>query len=282
MRVVDSHIHLFPPEVAANRGRFIELDPAFGELYHNPRARLATVDEALASMDAAGVDHAVVQGFGWTDPVLCSAHNDYLDDVVRRHPDRFSAFGAVQPRDAGRATAEVDRLARLGFRGIGELMPHLQGYSLADEQVMAPVAEATTALGLVLLTHASEPVGHAYPGKGDVTPQTILALAERWPELTIVAAHWGGGLPFYELMPEVAAAARNVYYDTAASPLLYRMDVYQTVVSIVGPQRVLFGTDYPLLQQRPFLRRLRATGLPEDALAQILRANAMRVLNLGG
>jgi hypothetical protein len=161
-------------------------------------------------------------------------------------------------------------------------MPHLQGYSLADEQVMAPVAEAATALGLVLLTHASEPVGHAYPGKGDVTPQTILALAERWPELTIVAAHWGGGLPFYELMPEVAAAARNVYYDTAASPLLYRMDVYQTVVGIVGPQRVLFGTDYPLLQQRPFLRRLRAAGLPEDALAQILRANAMRVLNLGG
>ncbi len=282
MRVVDFHVHLFPPEVAANRGRFIELDPAFGQLYHNPRARLPSVEEALASMDDAGVDHAVVLGFGWADPVLCAAHNDFLDDVVRRFPDRFSAFGVLQPRDADRAAAEVDRLSRLGFRGIGELMPHLQGYSLADQRVMGPVAEAALARGLPILTHASEPVGHAYPGKGDVTPRTILELAERWPELTLIAAHWGGGLPFYELMPEVAAAARNVYYDTAASPLLYRVDVFRIVVELVGPERILFGTDYPLLQQRPFLHRLYAAGLEESALARILGENAVRVLGTGG
>jgi predicted TIM-barrel fold metal-dependent hydrolase len=278
VRVVDFHIHLFPPEVAADRGKYIELDPAFGQLYHNPRNRLPTAEEALASMDAAGVAHAVVMGFGWTDGVLCSAHNDFLDDLVRRHPDRLSAYGAIQPNGPARAAAEVDRLSRLGFRGIGELMPHLQGYSLADERAMGPVAEAAIALGLPIATHSSEPVGHAYPGKGDVTPQTILRLAERWPDLVVVAAHWGGGLPFYELMPEVAAAARNVYYDTAASPLLYRADVFRIVAEIVGPDRILFATDYPMVQQRPFLRKLYAVGLPEATLRRVLGENAARLL----
>jgi len=278
MPVIDFHIHLFPPEVAANRGRFVELDPAFGLLYHNPRARLPSVEETLGAMDAAGVDHAVVLGFGWVDPILCSAHNEFLDDVVRRYPDRLSAFGAIQPREPERAAVEVERLSRLGFKGVGELMPHLQGYALADERTMAPVAEAALAAGLPVLTHASEPVGHDYPGKGDVWPGSVLALAERWPELTIIAAHIGGGLPFYELMPEVAAALRNVYYDTAASPLLYRESVYRTVVDLVGPERVLFGTDYPLLQQRAFLHRLRAAGLTEEELGKVLGGNAARLL----
>lgn len=280
MQVVDCHIHLFPPEVLADRGKFVELDAGFALLYGDPRRRLVRAEEAIESLDAAGVAHAVAVGFGWSDLAVCSAQNDYLADVMRRYPRRFSAFGSVQPKDARRTVAEVGRLARLGFRGIGELMPHLQGYSLADPSVMSPVAEAAEAHGLIVLSHSSEPVGHAYPGKGDVTPQAILALAERWPALKIIAAHWGGGLPFYELMPEVAAATRNVCYDTAASSLLYRADVFRVVADVAGPERILFGTDYPLLSHRPFLRKVRASGLDEQALRQILGGNAIRLLDL--
>ena len=66
------------------------------------------------------------------------------------------------------------------------------------------------------------------------------------PALKLVLAHWGGGFPFYELMPEVRRAAANVYYDTAASPLLYDAAVFRWVAGMVGAGKVLFGTDYPL------------------------------------
>jgi predicted TIM-barrel fold metal-dependent hydrolase len=278
--IVDFHVHLFPPEVVANQARFLERDAAFARLYGSRRHNLPALEEAIASMDEAGVDHAVVLGFGWVDPGLCAFHNDFLADAIHRYPARLSAFAAVQPLSGLVAAAEVERAARLGLRGIGELMPHLQGYCLDDEHVVGPVAEAAIANGLPVLTHASEPVGHSYVGKGDVGPRAILSLAERWPDLSIVAAHWGGGLPFYELMPEVAAAARNLYYDTAASPYLYRDEVFRTVTELVGADRVLFGTDYPLLGHRRFLRRLREVGLGDDALRLILGGNASRLLHL--
>lgn len=234
----------------------------------------------LGQAAQAGVDRLVVLGFGWSDPGLCVAHNDYLADLIQRFPDQLSAFGAVQPAAGSGVATEVERIARLGLKGIGELMPHLQGYSLADSRVVGPMAEAASALGLIVLTHASEPVGHEYPGKGSVSPREILALAERWPTLRIVAAHWGGGLPFYELMPEVAAVARNIYYDTAASPFLYRSTIIRIAAEIVGSDRILFGSDYPLLPWRRYLTRLRKSGLSESDVARVLGGNAERLLGL--
>ena len=52
--------------------------------------------------------------------------------------------------------------------------------------------------------------------------------------MTVIAAHWGGGLPFYALMPEVREALENVYFDTAASHLLYDATVYRRVIELVG------------------------------------------------
>jgi hypothetical protein len=278
-QVVDFHVHAFPPEVEQRRERFAALDAGFAALYSSPKARIATADAVLTEMAAAEVDHSVLLGFGWSDPGLCREHTAYLCDAARANPDRLTAFAALQPRDP-RASAAVAGAATLGARGIGELMPHLQGYALDDESTIGPMAEAAAALGLIVLTHASEPVGHAYPGKGDVSPRTLLAFVRRWPELRVVAAHWGGGLAFYELMPEVAEATRRLWYDAAASPLLYHHQVYQSVVDITGPERVLFGSDYPLLGQARCLRRLRASGLAPEALARVVGGNAVRLLGL--
>jgi predicted TIM-barrel fold metal-dependent hydrolase len=74
-------------------------------------------------------------------------------------------------------------------------------------------------------------------------------------------------------MPEVRAALRNVYYDTAATPYLYGDEIFRHVMAW-APTKVLFGTDYPLISQARFLRRLRDTGLDDDALDRVLWRNA--------
>jgi predicted TIM-barrel fold metal-dependent hydrolase len=129
--------------------------------------------------------------------------------------------------------------------------------------------------------HVSEPIGHDYPGKGTSTPARLLKVLETFPDLRVVAAHWGGGMPFYELMPEVRTAAINLAYDSAASTYLYEHRVFETVIELVGHDRVLFASDYPLLKQAPLLNRLRQRpGLSDFALASVLGENAVRIYGL--
>ena len=96
----------------------------------------------------------------------------------------------------------------------------------------------------------------------------------------MVCAHWGGGLPFYALMPEVKKAMKNVFFDTAASPFLYSPQIYNQVIQLVGADRILFGTDYPLLKQRRMVDEVSELGLAEEVRGLILGRNAQRILRI--
>lgn len=276
--IVDFHTHIFPPEIVARRAAFLTRDPWLEELYGSPKAKMATAEDLIASMEADGVDVSVTFPFGWRDPGLAEECNSYVLDVMRRYPGRIIGLAAIQPLAGGRALAELERCARAGMPGFGELMPHGQGYRLSDTRLLAPVVEAALHLGLFCMTHASEPVGHLYQGKGDVTPAELQAFITAFPQLRIVAAHWGGGFPFYELMPEVHAAAANVWYDSAASLYLYRPEVYTTVARIAGPEKILWGSDFPLIRQGRMLEYARSSGLGERELVMALGENAAALL----
>jgi predicted TIM-barrel fold metal-dependent hydrolase len=278
--VVDAHTHAFWPEVAARRDRFLTRDPWFEELYADPRAGVVTVEELLASMDAAGIAQAVVCGFPWRDSGLCREHNDYLAEAWASSRGRLAWLGIVSPGSGAEAVREAERVYRLGAAGLGELNADAQGFDLARPALMADVIEFCTAEAGPVLLHASEPVGHRYPGKGTATPEKLVTFLTAFPNLRVVLAHWGGGLPFYELMPEVAAAAANVVYDSAASTYLYRFDIFRSVLDVIGPERVLFASDYPVLHQGRFLRRVLASGLRPEEVGPVMGANARRIYGL--
>ena len=275
MPVIDFHTHIFPPHILAQRRSYQQRDNWFGQLYADPKAKMVTADELVAAMDAAGVDKSVTFGFSWADQGLCREANDYVLESVSRWPDRLIGFALVNPVAPG-AAAEVERCLHRGLSGLGELMPDGQGYAL-DAAQLDEVIRLMTHWRRPVLIHAGEPVGHAYAGKSQSTLQPFYQLALRHPEATLVAAHWGGGLFFYELMPEVQKALRHVYYDTAASLYLYRDDIFALAERIV-PNKVLFATDYPLIGQEHFLRRVRAAQVQADTLQAMLGDNAAQVL----
>jgi len=278
--IIDFHTHVFPPRIKQNRSQYIDNDPCFAMLYSKKEARLATAEELIESMDRAGIDVSVIVNTGWTTHELCVETNDYILESVARYPKRLIGFCAVQPQSPEAAIAEIERCARGGIKGVGEMRPDMQLFDLGDEEATQPIVEALRKHQLILLTHASEPVGHDYPGKGIITPDRLYPFITNFPDLTIVCAHWGGGLPFYALMPEVKQAMKNVFFDTAASPFLYSPQIYNQVIQLVGADKILFGSDYPLLAQARLLQEINSADLSEEAKSLILSGNAQRLLNI--
>ena len=239
--VVDSHCHILPANFRTRSDDLLARDATFAALFSGDNPRMATSDSLIEAMDEAGISWSVAMGLGWTDQSLAVEANDYIIQSMERFPGRVAGLCSVSPAWGDAAVAEVERCAAAGLRGIGELHPDTQGFDITDRSLMTPLMEAAHGLGLPVVVHCSEPVGHQYPGKGRTTPEKIYRFIQNFPGNTLVCAHWGGGLPFYALMPEVPEVIRNVYFDTAASPFLYRPEVFATVVGLVGADRVLFG-----------------------------------------
>jgi predicted TIM-barrel fold metal-dependent hydrolase len=253
----------------------------FAELYASPRASMATADDLLAAMDEAGVDCAAIAGFAWTDADRCRRHNDAMLDAAARSDGRLIALCGVPPGDPDRAVREMERCAAAGTRGFGELRLSSTDGDLFDDDALATVAGAAARLDLPLMIHASEPVGHRYPGKAGGPLERIWRLCEDNPDVTLILAHLGGGLPFYAFMPEVAAQFQRTYVDTAATPWLYRPEVYRAVLNLVGQGHLLFGSDFPLRHPRDDIRLLLQAGLSDDVCRAVLGENAARLFHLG-
>ena len=277
--IIDTHTHIFPPSVRDHRESYLERDATFRELYSNPKACIATAEELFESMDEAVIDRSVVCGFGWTDAELCREHNEYLLETAAQSDGRLIAFCTIQPSEKG-ARDDLKRWAARGAHGLGELRPESQGYSLIDSDEADLLSWAADAYDLVLLFHASEPVGHAYPGKKGLPVEQLGRFVADFPGVAVVGAHWGGGLPFYALMPEMREAMERTYVDTAATGLLYGPDVAARVIDLIGAKKVLFGSDFPLVSQRDALRALRDAPMPDEARPLIEGENARELLRL--
>ncbi len=277
--IIDAHTHIFPPEISTEKDKFLRKDSWFAELYTNPKARLASAEDLITSMDRNGIDTSVICGFAWKDAGLIRLTNDYLADAVQKYPSRCIAFATVNPI-AKDCTQEIERCAELGFRGIGELMPAGQRYALSDSAALRPLAETARERNLIILTHTSEPVGHVYAGKEQVFPQELAAFLAAFPENKVIAAHWGGGLPFYHLMPEIRALAKNCWYDCAAAAYLYDPAVFSAALySGVLPEHIVWGSDYAIISQKKMLAYIRSANIETTVLEAALGLNMQRLLD---
>jgi hypothetical protein len=291
--VIDSHIHLYPPEVCRDPSGWAEAqgEPGWSRCVAPTDRRSiqgwADIDRLLSDMDRAGVERCVLLGWYWERQVTCDLQNEWYGACVKLHPDRLSAFAAAQPGSGTRAVEGARKALDSGLAGLGELHPTAQGFSFSDEGWHG-LAELAGQRGVPITLHVSDPAA-SVPGAVPTPLDSYVRTAGEFPSTRLILAHWGGGLPFLELNPKVAAALRNVFYDSAASPLLYSPSVYRRVADLVGPERILFGSDYPLLSHpretrepgfERSIRDARGSGLTEAELERVMGGNLRRLLSL--
>ncbi|MDD5093784.1 MAG: amidohydrolase family protein, partial [Dehalococcoidia bacterium] len=151
--IIDFHTHIVPPEIKERRHDLALRDQCFRDLFADPKARLATAEDLIESMDHDGIDISVVLNFGWASADLCRETNDYIMESVSRYPERIVGFCSVQPNSKD-AVSEIERCARGGIRGIGEMMPDIQGFDLGNKTLMSPIIEAAKETNMCILTHS--------------------------------------------------------------------------------------------------------------------------------
>lgn len=292
MPVIDAHVHLYPRDVDA--------DPAAWAAAQGERhwAALCTrkrrdgrcvqtlpgIDELLLALDAAGIARAVLLGWYWEKPETCAWQNRFYAACVRAHPDRLSAFATLHPASGRESTLREIRRARdEGLIGLGELSPHSQAHAI-DDPVFAEMLQLAGELRMPVNLHVTDPASRPYVGRIETPLRDFVRIARAHPRTTFILAHWGGMLPLVH--PDASAAALpNVFYDTAASPLLYDAGVWSRALPRFGADRVLFGSDFPLnlypkLDELPGLVRLAAEARAGGADDRVLGRNAARILGL--
>jgi hypothetical protein len=278
--ILDFHTHVFPSDFREDRSPFFSGESAFESIYRSPRARLAGVHELLNHMDEEEVEKSVIFGFPWEIEDHYRRHNDYILEAVNRHPARLIGFCTFSSLSAG-AAEETERCLHGGLSGVGELAVYGTGFSNEVIVRLKEVMGICSDRNVPVLVHTNEPVGHLYPGKAPMTLHQIYTFLQSYPLNRIVLAHWGGGIFFYGLMKrEVKEVLRNVWVDTAASPFLYTPEIYRIAGEILGFERILFGSDYPLLKPPRYFQEIASVNLPPRAFDLIAGENAAALLGL--
>lgn len=290
--IIDCHTHAYPPELSA--------DPIAWATKHNEPhwAKLvapgerpsiqdwATPERMLSDMDAAGVDQAILLGWYWENEANCRWHNTVIADWVKTAPDRFIGFAAIQPQ--ANVTAQLEAAAELGLRGVGELHQGVQGFN-ADSADWHEMTKWCALHNWPINLHVTGTKGRQHPDAVATPHDAVFALATSAPNATIILAHWGGDLLLPEegeVTPEIPG---NVYFDCSASPLLHPASVFQQALRLAGPDKILFGSDYPLRifpreQSRAnfsqYLRYIKVqTQLDPETLEALLGENFKRLLD---
>lgn len=208
--------------------------------------------------------------------------NELIAEASRQHADVFIGFGSVDPNKGSAAVAEVERISALGLRGV-KFHPSLQAFAPDDERHF-PIFARCEALGLVAVFHTgTSGIGARRPGGQGIRldyarPIRLDSVAAAFPRLHVIAAH--GGWPWHLELIAVALHKTNLLIDISGwAPRYLPAELVREMGGRLQDQFV-FGSDYPFIHPSRCLGELEALGLPAKALDKLLRANALRLLDL--
>lgn len=257
--IIDFHTHCYPRPLAEKVAR---TDPSPWRL------PVPTSDDLLAQMARAGVDLSVVLPVA-TRPDTVRDTNQFAQSV---QCGRLLSFAAIHP-DSPNCLELLDEIAELGVKGV-KFHPPFQHFSL-DNPKYRPLYRKIGDLRLITVIHP----GRALPEKEHYCyPSTFSHVADDFQGAPVILAHMGGIL--IEKAETDLLSHLPIYLDTALWPIFMSQERFLRLIDQVGPDRVLFGTDYPYAVSTDCVKHIQALPLSREEQAQILSGNALRLLRL--
>ena len=281
MQAIDMHVH--PPRQPGLPE--VEMDPHLRR-YFRVKWVPQDADEMAAKYrewDILGVIFTVDSETSTGEP---PDTNDYVAGIVRKYPEQFIGFAAVDPWKGKWAVDEVDRsVNELGLRGL-KLHPVHQAFFPNDTRFY-PLYEKCAELGVPVLVHtgfagagAGMPGGGGFKLKYSAPIPGIDDVAADFPELTIIMAHpaW----PWVDEQIAVALHKPNVYIDLSGWAPRYIPPALVREANTRLRDKMLFGSDFPYLSPDRWLQEFEALEIRDDVRPKVLLENAKKVLGLEG
>jgi predicted TIM-barrel fold metal-dependent hydrolase len=280
IRAIDIHVHPNDDEAIRSGGEYLE----WAKRHFRDAAPDAIPIEATAEMYRRHHMMAVLLGKdARTNTKLPAIANDSIARAVRDHPDVFFGFGSVDPhQDIGWCVEEVRRCHELGLVGL-KFQQAVQGFA-PNEDRYYPIYQTVAELGMVCLFHmGTTGIGAGAPGGMGLRleycrPILVDGVAADFPELTIIGAH--PGWPWTDELLAMAVHKGNLFIDLSGWAPKYFPPMLVQYARTLLKDKVLFGTDWPLLTVERWEKEFAALDFPRDVVQKIMLTNAMRVLGL--
>lgn len=261
MGYIDIHTHIFPDALAEKTIPFLEEEG-------NVKAVLnGKLSDLLNSMDRADIEKSAT--------CFIATRPEQFENILRFsekiRSDRIIPLPSIHP-DGDKRLDQIQEIAANGFAGI-KLHPYYQQFSL-DEDRMLPVYEKLCETGLVLVMHTGFDI--AFPRDPIASPERILNVIKRFPELKMVTTHLGAWDQWEDV--EKVLLGKPVYMDISFSLHMTDRDYARQFLLRHPKEYVLFGSDSPWADQRETINQLRSLELGEERERLILRDNAQNLL----
>ncbi|MBE6564381.1 MAG: amidohydrolase [Ruminococcaceae bacterium] len=260
--VFDAHCHIYPDKIAEKAAI------AIGRFYDMAMYTDGSVATLLKNGEKAGITHFLVHSVA-TNPAQVQSINSFLSQTVEQYPDRFVGFGSLHPHSEN-LEEDIAHICELGLHGV-KLHPDVQGFAIDSPEAIDMCSRFAGKLPLLV---------HAGDKRFDFShPAQILTLCKALPNLTVIAAHFGGWSEWDEAA-DLLPGLPNLYVDTCSSLYALKPERAAELVRTFGADRVLFGVDFPMWDPSEELDRFFALPLTDEEREKILYQNAFDLLGL--
>lgn len=261
--VIDVHTHVYPPKIAE------KAVDATGGFYGVGHEQSGLTKDLYACMDAAGIDVSLIHSVA-TTPKQVGAINEFLAETANASGGKLVGLGTLHP-DSPDQAADVRHLAGLGLCGV-KLHPEIQGYAVDDARSLRICALCEEA-GLPLLLHAGD---RRYDCSN---PNRLIPMLRQFPRLKVIGAHLGGW-SIYEEAAKQLVGIENLWFDCSSTFYWLEPVRAKALIRMLGTDRVMFGSDYPMWTPENELQTLFDLGFTDSELENILSKTAQAVFGL--
>jgi predicted TIM-barrel fold metal-dependent hydrolase len=279
---IDTVVNIWTEEAVSYRpgwrdGFFVD------KMHANPKnVKGVSLEECIRQMDAAGIRRSFLVSTKCGPKGPAQTYHlpvRLVAEAIQKYPDRFSGLAGIDPTEGMAGVREFEKAIReYGFVG-AHCYP--QWFELApDNARYYPFYAKCIELDVPFLLHIGQSMVYApdYPRRSVGRPITLDAVACDLPELKIVASHIG--IPWHDEMIAMAWKHKNVYIGSDAHSPKYWPKSFVHYINTYGQDKVMFGTDYPLLDFDRCMKEIEALNLRPEVLPKFLRDNAARVYKI--
>ncbi len=255
-KIIDSHCHVYPDKIAE------KASASTGDFYKMPSRLDGKISTLLARGKAAGISHFIIQSVA-TTPKQVSHINRFIADAVASGEGHFTGLGTLHP-DSDRIDEEFDEILALGLKGV-KLHPDIQKVGIDDPRMQRIYERCRGVLPILM---------HTGDSRFDYSnPNRMLPVLEKYPDLTVIGAHFGGWSVWDEATKKLSKY-ENLFVDCSSSLYAMSEEKAKSLIMAYGTSRVLFGTDYPMWLPEVELARFMKLSLTEKEREDILYNNA--------